>query len=363
MRRRAGVPDDLTLGLSGTRAEIRRAVLRFYHSVEWVLISIFMAAAALLEPSLRASPVFLAGCVLWIAGLLAFARSRWPVTNDEYRFIAGCALLLLGAIVAAWAVRPKLDGLFALFTIVTTAAWIVLPLRPALAVITAAVVSAAVVIIGSEPEIADVVFIAALGTGCFVTAWLAELAMRAVALAEARAAAVGGRDELTGMPGRQAFLREAQQFHAVAEEGKLPYAVEIVDINNLRSINDTFGYGAGDRAIAVVAQALERLCGPEERVARYEGDKFVVLVPQLDGNRADELARRIRSVIFATTINVESEVVRIKANVGIAKYPIAGVTTSALLSAAERDMKLDQRGRAPPGGKPVFRRRSGKMSA
>jgi len=351
------------LGSPDTRAQIRRAVLRFYHSLEWVVIAIFIAGAGLLEPSLRESPLFLAGCVLWIASLLALARASWPVRNDEYRFIAGCALLLLGAFAAAWTVRPKLNGLFALFTIVTTTAWIVLPLRQALAVLVSAVVLAAVVIVGPELEIADIVFAAGLGGGCFLTAYLAELAMRSAALAEAQAAAAGGRDELTGMPGRQAFLREAQQYHCAAEQSKQPYAIEIVDINNLRSINDTFGYGAGDRAIAVVSQALERLCTADERVARYEGDKFVVLVPQLDGNRADELARRIRSVIFATTINVDAEVVRIKANVGIAKYPIAGVTTSALLSAAERDMKLDQRGRVPPGGKPVFRRRSGKMSA
>ncbi|MGD8809472.1 MAG: GGDEF domain-containing protein [Gammaproteobacteria bacterium] len=353
------MPDDLNLDASGTRAQVRGVVLRFYHSVEWIVIAVFVAGALVLEPSLRESPAFLAGCALWICAILALGRAHWPVRNDCHRFIASTAATLLGALGVLWLVHPGLNGLFALFPIVTTTAWIVLPGAQAIAVAGFAVTSAAVVLVAPEPGLWNLLFAGALGASCLVTAWLTGLAMRAAALAEARAAAAGGRDELTGVPGRQAFLREAQRFHSLAEENKLPYAIVIVDINNLSSINDTFGYGAGDRAILVVAQALERLCAAEERIARYEGDKFVVLLPQLDGNRADELAKRIRSVVFATTIGVDSEVVRIKANVGIAKYPLAGVTTSALLSAAERDMKLDQRGRTPPGRKPVFRRRTG----
>lgn len=345
------------------RQQCREPVLRFYHAAEWIVVAVIVGAAFAVQPELRENLVFLAAAAVYLFSVLLLARMRWPIRNEEQRLLVGFMLSLLGMAAVIWYARPLLNGMFVTFTFSTTAAWLLLPRNKAVWVMTLACVSSAAVMLSGGIDALNGIYAASLCAICALTARLAAVAVRRAAAAEASVAAASGRDELTGMPGRHAFLRHAELLHARATVDKSAYAIEIVDIENLRAINDTYGYAAGDRAIVVVAQALERLRTPEERLARFEGDKFVVLVPRLDGSRADELARRIRSVVFSTTIDVDTEVVRIKANVGVAKYPLAGVTVNALISAAERDMKLDQLGREPPGKKPVFRRRSGKLSA
>lgn len=345
------------------RPDVRSALLRLYHSAEWVLAAAVVGAALLVEPELRDNLVFLGACCAWFVGMLLFARVRWLIRNETIRLTAGFVLTQLGIGSVLWIMQPALNGLLVLLVFATLAARLLLPRAHARLVMMLACAVTAAVVVSSNPVLPDIVLAIAVIGCCVLSARLAELAVRVTASAEATAAAAAGRDELTKLPGRHAFLRQAEAVHALAIEARTPYAVELIDINNLRAINDMYGCAAGDRAVVMVAQALQRLRGSDELLARFDGDKFVMLVPHLEADRADELARRIRSAVFSSTVDVDTEVVRIKANVGIARYPIAGVTLNALISAAERDMKLDQHGREPKSGKPVFRRRSGKMSA
>lgn len=341
----------------------RSAVLRFYHAVEWLIVAVIVSAAILVEPELRDNLTLHAAAAAYLFCVLVLARSRWPIKSLTTRLVTGIMLSQFGMAAVLWYEAPTLNGLLVAFMLSTTAAWLLLPRSRAIWVMLLACALTAGVILTRGPSAYDFFYAGAL-CGCyFLTARIAEIAARAAAQSKAQAVAQTGRDELTQLPGRMAFLRDAEAIHAQAIEERVPYAIELIDINNLRSINNTYGFAAGDRAIVLVAEALQRLRAPEELLARYDGDKFVILVPRLEGDRADDLARKIRSVVFSTTFEADMDVVRIKANVGIARYPLAGVTLNALTAAAERDMKLDQRGREPPGKKPVFRRRSGKISA
>lgn len=346
-----------------SRPATRSAALRFYYAAEWLIVGFIVAAALVVQPEWRDNLVFPVAAGVYLVGALVLARLRWPVRNELTRAVTGFVLSLIGIAAVLWYAGPVLSGLLVVFVFPTTAAWLALPRSRAIPVMALAWALTAAVTLSTNPGVFDALYAGVL-CGCyFLTARIAETTARAAARSEAQAIASDARDELTQIPGRRAFLRQAELVHGQAVNGKIPYAVELVDINNLRSINDTYGYVAGDRAIVLVAQALQRLRAPEEYLARYDGDKFVLLIPRLEGDRADDLARRIRNVVFSSTVDVDTEVVRIKANVGIARFPIAGITLSALISAAERDMKLDQHGRERPGKKPVFRRRSGKMSA
>jgi diguanylate cyclase (GGDEF)-like protein len=345
------------------RSGTRNAVLRFYHMAEWLIIAAVVTAVILVKPEPSDNLTLFIAAGAYVVSFIVFARLRWPIRNEATRLVTGFVLSQFGIAAVVWYTAPALNGLLVAFVLSTTTAWLLLPGRRAIWVVALACTLSAGVALSRNPGMFDWVYAGALCACFLLTARIAEIAARASAQSEAEAVASSGRDELTQIPGRHAFLRYAERIHAQAVAGKIPYALELVDINNLRSINDTYGYAAGDRAIVVVVQALQRLRTPDEYLARYDGDKFVLLVPRLDGDRAEDLARRIRSVIFSTTVDVDTEVVRIKANVGIARYPIAGITLNALISAAERDMILDQHGRERPGKKPVFRRRSGKISA
>ncbi len=344
--------------------EARSALLRFYHTAEWLVVAaVIVAAALVVDPAQRDNANLHIAATVYLVTVLSLARLHWPVRDESARLFAGTFLLLLGVAGMLSLEAPTLNGLLITFVLPTTTAWLVLSRSRAVWIMLLAFALTAGVTLSGQPTAFDLVYAGTL-CGCFfLTARVAEIALRAATRVVAQAAALSRRDELTRLPSRYAFLRNAEIIHAKALESRIPYAVEIVDINNLRTINDTYGYAAGDRAVVLVAEALQRLRAPDEHLARYDGDKFVLLIPKLEGDRAEDLARRIRAVVFSTTFDANMEVVRIKANVGVARYPLAGVTLDALISAAERDMKLDQQGRERPSRKPVFRRRSGKLSA
>jgi len=182
---------------------------------------------------------------------------------------------------------------------------------------------------------------------------------RGIRNANRRIAELAGRDELTSLMNLRSFAEAAEIEHEQAVRARRPHAILLIDIDELQMINQRYGHDSGDRAIALVASVLSRSLTGDEILGRYSSDKFLLFLPTLEGGRADETARRIRNTVYASTMDVDSKVVRIKVNVGVAKFPVHGVSVPSLINAADADMRLDRSGRTPPGEIPVFRRRSG----
>lgn len=101
------------------------------------------------------------------------------------------------------------------------------------------------------------------------------------------------RDSLTGLFNRGALLQVAHELDANTNAG--PYAVVMFDIDRFKSINDTFGHGGGDVALAHAARLIAGLARISDVVARYGGEEFCVLL--LDGaeQEAAQFARRVVS--------------------------------------------------------------------
>jgi diguanylate cyclase (GGDEF)-like protein len=135
------------------------------------------------------------------------------------------------------------------------------------------------------------------------------------------------------------------------------YSVLVIDIEHLKTINDTYGHEAGSRAVKLVAEALMRLTRSTDVVARYGGDEFIVLLGGVDKDAADEVAQRIRNVVFATTLEVDVKMVRVKVNVGAASFPDSANNLQAVMAAADRNMYKDKDLREPPKGKLIIQKR------
>jgi len=175
--------------------------------------------------------------------------------------------------------------------------------------------------------------------------------------AKSRIRALADRDELTSLYNMRAFGRLAEQEHEAAARSDRAYAILMVDIEHLKAVNDTYGHEAGSRAVALVAEALLRLTRSTDVVARYGGDEFIVLLSGADKEVADEVAQRVRNVVFATTLEVDVKIVRIKVNVGAASFPESGNNLQAVMAAADRAMYKDKDLREPPKGKLIIQKR------
>jgi len=82
-----------------------------------------------------------------------------------------------------------------------------------------------------------------------------------------------------------------------------------------------------------------------------------VLVSGADKEVAEEIAQRVRNVVFSTTLEVDVKMVRIKVNVGAASYPESGNNLQAVMAAADRAMYKDKDLREPPKGKLIIQKR------
>jgi diguanylate cyclase (GGDEF)-like protein len=190
-----------------------------------------------------------------------------------------------------------------------------------------------------------------------LVAFLTTLLAENIHTAKARIRALSDRDELTELYNVRAFAKLAERQHELVIRTGGTYSILMIDINGLKTINDTYGHEAGNSAIRLVADALLRLTRATDIVARYGGDEFAVVLADVKIEVADEIAQRVRNVVFSTTLEIESRILRVKVSVGTGCYPSDGNVLSSVLAAAGRAMQKDKDGRDKPKGKLVIEKR------
>jgi diguanylate cyclase (GGDEF)-like protein/PAS domain S-box-containing protein len=138
-------------------------------------------------------------------------------------------------------------------------------------------------------------------------------------------------DPATGLPNRQRFRDELRA--ALAPGGTGRPAILLVNLDRFKAINETYGPDTGDRLIAALAKRLARCIGPRDVLARYSGNEFALLCPDVDGaSAAGAMAARVLERIREPFLLVSGEV-RVQASVGMALAD-GGVDPADLISDA-----------------------------
>ncbi len=121
----------------------------------------------------------------------------------------------------------------------------------------------------------------------------------AIALDRARQFSNEARtDHLTGLANRREFERIMEREVALAERHDRKLSLMMIDLDNLKRINDRQGHRAGDSALRLVAQQLQRVVRSSDMCARIGGDEFGVAMPETDLERARQVASRLRTVLI-----------------------------------------------------------------
>jgi len=145
-------------------------------------------------------------------------------------------------------------------------------------------------------------------------------------------------DHLTGLPNRRLFSDELN--HALVqarnEGGKL--AVLFVDLDRFKYINDALGHDVGDDVLKIISRRMSNCIKEGDVLARFGGDEFAVLLPQLDHvNDAIDLAERLLNVIQDPIAYADYEFC-LTSSIGIAVYPVSGESSADLLKNADTAM-------------------------
>lgn len=129
------------------------------------------------------------------------------------------------------------------------------------------------------------------------------------------------RDALTRLPNRTWLWRQLERTVRRAKRSDSRFAVFFIDVDRFKAINDTFGHLAGDQGLQAVARRLTTSVRPEDVVARYGGDEFVVIMKDVhSAKHVRRIARRISRCVNAagTSRGCTKWQARITVSIGVA---------------------------------------------
>jgi diguanylate cyclase (GGDEF)-like protein len=155
-------------------------------------------------------------------------------------------------------------------------------------------------------------------------------------------------DALTGLYNLRMFNEVWQREHGSAERERGVYALLMIDMDKLKDINDAFGHDAGNSAITLVAQCLQRSIRNTDYAARFGGDEFAVLLPGASPEIAEAVVKRVRHNVYKTTLDLRSRMIRCSVSIGVVNYPKDARDMRELLSMADRKMYRDKELRRTP---------------
>jgi diguanylate cyclase (GGDEF)-like protein len=159
--------------------------------------------------------------------------------------------------------------------------------------------------------------------------------------ANARATQLSQTDPLTSLPNRVLLTRKLEETIRRASNDTSRVAVLFVDLDFFKNFNDSLGHDIGDAVLRTVAERLKTVVRQEDFVARFGGDEFVILLPKLEFQRAEETATQIAEDILKSLmqpLDVSGSRINMPASIGIAVFPQDGRTGADLLKNADAAM-------------------------
>ena len=145
-------------------------------------------------------------------------------------------------------------------------------------------------------------------------------------------------DAKTSLLNAGTWEREASAEVARANRTRTSLAVALIDVDNFKAVNDTYGHLAGDKALRALSRTIKIFLREYDLVGRFGGEEFALLLPQTDEQDARRVAERIRAHIAEMPIDADdkagSEIIRITISIGVAALSTTGSQLTELLATA-----------------------------
>jgi diguanylate cyclase (GGDEF)-like protein len=178
-------------------------------------------------------------------------------------------------------------------------------------------------------------------TAMILITYVAMVIAREQRLARDAAIRLSTVDPLTGLFNRTFFFAAIDREIARSARSGRGFCLLMMDLDELKAINDRFGHFEGDRVLRGVGEVIRNGIRRIDTPSRYGGDEFVVLLPETDPTGAYVLAEKIR--IGATELKVPGGDIRPSLSIGVVSYPAEGETADALMISADRAMYAAKR--------------------
>jgi two-component system cell cycle response regulator len=155
------------------------------------------------------------------------------------------------------------------------------------------------------------------------------------------------RDELTGLYNRRGFLTLATQHLKFARRTKRGCWLIVVDMDDFKQINDTFGHPEGDQALVTTAGILTRSFRESDMIARLGGDEFTVLAVHADDDSASTITKRLAETLSQCNAQTDRGYT-LAFSVGVVRFdPTSPCSIEELFTRADEALYAQKRRKAP----------------
>jgi two-component system, cell cycle response regulator len=143
------------------------------------------------------------------------------------------------------------------------------------------------------------------------------------------------RDGLTGLFNRRIFDETLAQ--KIKTPDMRPVSLLLIDLDNFKQVNDTFGHQAGDLVLKTFAMILKESCRGHDLVARFGGEEFAIILSQTQPAAAYAIAQRIRNRLAKTVFTFDDQLLQVTASIGLATCREGNsIFTASLVKQADR---------------------------
>ena len=143
-------------------------------------------------------------------------------------------------------------------------------------------------------------------------------------------------DSLTGIYNRRYFYMILRNEIERAKRYQSPLSLVMMDIDHFKKVNDKFGHLAGDEVLQSVSEITKKLLRQIDKMFRFGGEEFMIILPETNQEGALKVANRIRSTIADTTIKTQKGDVRITTSIGVSEYGEEYPTKNEFIESADK---------------------------
>ncbi len=345
--------------LPGTRREVvvrdeHASIVRSLTRVDWLVLLVVALHTLVLRAAPAAPRLLYAVLAAYTLFVLAFRWRGFPVRDTGARIALGAAAMVAFITIVAILTGGSASPMVNLYLLPIVLVAMTLGRRGALVIFAGVALAWLSVIVGEGPLPGTAELFARLfgelGPYALV-AYLTQALAGTIMTARRRIEEMAERDGLTGMLNLRTFKSILVREHGLRARGSRGgYGILLVDMDDLKQLNDAHGHQAGNRAITAVASAIQRAIRTTDMAARYGGDEFVVFLPEASAEVAETVAQRIRNNVYRSLFPVGERLQRMTVSVGAASYPRDGAQHDDILAAADLRRRRDRELRlvAPP---------------
>ncbi len=142
------------------------------------------------------------------------------------------------------------------------------------------------------------------------------------------------RDSMTGLYNHLYIVSYLEEEIDRSERYEIPLSIVILDVDNFKKINDTYGHVMGDSVLQKVSKVIKSQCRSMDKIGRYGGDEFLIVLPETSMEKAAILAGRLLESIEDLTFDYS---VKVTVSLGIAQYE-AGEAPKSIIERADNNL-------------------------